>query len=79
MWEYKVIAGKYSLDGAEVMVENPLGTGSLQRILDHYSGEGFELSSSQFDHLNREAIILMKRPKGGAAVQAPPAEAQQEA
>lgn len=68
MWDYKVIAGRYSLDGADVVVENPLGRGTLQRILDHYGNEGFEMVSSHYDGINREIVIMLKRPRGGAAV-----------
>lgn len=70
MWDYKVIAGRYSLDGADVVVENPLGRGTLQRILDHYGGEGFEMVSSHYDGINREIVLMLKRPRGGAATAA---------
>lgn len=70
MWDYKVIAGRYSLDGADVVVENPLGRGTLQRILDHYGAEGFEMISSHYDGINREIVVLLKRPRGGAAATA---------
>ena len=70
MWDYKVIAGRYSLDGADVVVENPLGRGTLQRILDHYGSEGFEMVSSHYDGINRELVVLLKRPKGGVAAAA---------
>ena len=66
MFEYKVIAGTYAVDGAEVIVENPMGKGTLQRILDHYGKEGFELVSSHYDALNREIVLLLK--KGGAVM-----------
>jgi len=75
MWDYKVIAGRYALDGADVTVENPLGRGTLQRILDHYGAEGFELVSTHYDGINREVVLLLKRPKGGVAM-APMAVAQ---
>ncbi len=75
MWEYKVIAGSYSLDGAEVVVENPLGRGTLQRILDHYGAEGFELASTNYDNINKEIVMLLKRPKGGVAMQPAPVAA----
>lgn len=68
MWDYKVIAGRYALDGADVTVENPLGRGTLQRILDHYGAEGFELVSTHYDGINREVVLLLKRPKGGVAM-----------
>lgn len=71
MWEYKVIAGVYSLDGADVVVENPLGRGTLQRILDHYGSEGFELASTHYDNINKELVVLLKKPKGGVVVQQP--------
>ncbi len=77
MWEYKVIAGVYSLDGAEVVVENPLGRGTLQRILDHYGAEGFELASTHYDNINKELVMLLKRPKGGVAMQPAPYAAAQ--
>lgn len=77
MWEYKVIAGSYSLDGAEVVVENPLGRGTLQRILDHYGAEGFELASTNYDNINKEIVMLLKRPKGGVAMQGAPFAAAQ--
>lgn len=64
MWDYKVVAGRYSLDGADVIVENPLGKGTLQRILDHYGNEGFELVSTHYDGINREVVLLMKRARG---------------
>jgi hypothetical protein len=70
VWDYKVIAGRYSLDGADVVVENPLGRGTLQRILDHYGSEGFEMVSSHYDGINRELVVLLKRPRGGAAAAA---------
>lgn len=70
MWDYKVIAGRYSLDGADVVVENPLGRGTLQRILDHYGSEGFEMVSSHYDGINRELVVLLKRPRGGTAAAA---------
>lgn len=70
MWDYKVIAGRYSLDGADVVVENPLGRGTLQRILDHYGSEGFEMVSSHYDGINREIVLMLKRPRGGAAAAA---------
>ncbi len=70
MWDYKVIAGRYSLDGADVVVENPLGRGTLQRILDHYGAEGFEVISSHYDGINREIVLTLKRPRGGAATAA---------
>ena len=75
MWDYKVIAGRYSLDGADVMVENPLGKGTLQRILDHYGAEGFELSSTHYDNINRELVLLLKRPRGGVAAVVPAVQA----
>lgn len=70
MWDYKVIAGRYSLDGADVVVENPLGRGTLQRILDHYGNEGFEMVSSHYDGINRELVLLLKRPRGGTSAAA---------
>lgn len=63
MFEYKVIAGIYSVEGADVVVENPSGRGTLQRILDHYGREGFELVNTHYDNLNREIVLLLK--KGG--------------
>ena len=66
MFEYKVIAGTYAVDGSEVIVENPMGKGTLQRRLDHYGKEGFELVSSHYDSLNREIVLLLK--KGGAVM-----------
>lgn len=72
MWDYKVIAGRYSLDGADVVVENPLGRGTLQRVLDHYGNEGFEMVSSHYDGINREIVVLMKRPRGGVPSVAAP-------
>ncbi len=71
MWDYMVIAGTYSLDGSDVVVENPKGRGTLQRILDHYGSEGFELVSSHYDNLNREIVVMLKKPKGGAVTAAP--------
>lgn len=65
MWEYKVIAGRYAIDGADVVVENPLGRGTMQRILDHYTGEGFELMDTHFDNLNHEVILTLRKGKGG--------------
>ena len=53
MWDYKVISGKYSLENGEVAIENSLGKGTLQRILDHYGSEGYELTSSNYDNINR--------------------------
>lgn len=70
MWEYKVIAGRYAIDGSDVIVENPLGRGTMQRILDHYTGEGFELQSTHFDNLNHEVILTLRKPRGGAALAA---------
>ena len=67
MWDYKVVSGTYSLDGGDVVVENNLGRGTLQRVLDHYGSEGFDLVSSHYDPLNREVIILLKKPKPGFA------------
>ena len=81
MWDYMVVAGNYSLEGADVIVENPKGRGTLQRILDHYGSEGFEVVSSHYDNLNREIVVMLKKPKGGAVTQAPsgmPASAQAE-
>ena len=49
MSEYKVIAGRYQIDGSEVVITNPQGRGTLQGILDHYSGIGFELMDTQLD------------------------------
>jgi division protein CdvB (Snf7/Vps24/ESCRT-III family) len=86
VFEYKVIAGIYSVEGADVVVENPSGKGTLQRILDHYGREGFDLVSTHYDNLNREIVLLLK--KGGsvaaagmplAAAPAPEAEAEAEA
>ncbi|MGE0712533.1 MAG: hypothetical protein AB7N76_33130 [Planctomycetota bacterium] len=71
MAEYKVIAGRYQLDGADVVIENPLGRGTMQRILDHYTGEGFELVDSHFDSINREVILTLA--KGVARAAAAPA------
>ncbi|RMG15570.1 MAG: hypothetical protein D6731_08060 [Planctomycetota bacterium] len=65
MWDYKVVAGTYSLDGGDVVVENQLGRGTLQRILDHYGGEGFDLVSTHYDSINREIVLLLKKPRGG--------------
>ncbi len=67
MYDYKVIAGRYSVDGADVTIENPLGRSTLQRVLDHYGAEGFDLVSAHYDGINREAVLLMKRIKGGVA------------
>jgi len=71
VWEYKVVAGSYAVDGADVVVENPMGKGTLQRILDHYGNEGFELVSSHYDNINREVIMTLKKPKGGLVQVAP--------
>ena len=78
MFEYKVIAGIYSVEGAEVVVENPSGKGTLQRILDHYGREGFELVSTHYDNLNREIVLLLKKGQAvaAAATPAPAAEAE---
>lgn len=67
MWEYKVIAGRYAIEGSDVIVENPLGRGTMQRILDHYTGEGFELMDTHLDNLNHEVILTLRKPRGGAA------------
>lgn len=68
MWDYKVISGKYSLENGEVAIENSLGKGTLQRILDHYGSEGYELTSSNYDNINREIVLLLKRLKPGATL-----------
>lgn len=65
MWEYKVIAGQYAIEGSDVIVENPLGRGTMQRILDHYTGEGFELVDTHLDNLNHQIVITLRKPKGG--------------
>jgi hypothetical protein len=67
MWEYKVVSGTYSVDGANVFVKNPAGEGTLQQVLDHYGTERWELVSSHLDGVQREAVFVFKRPKGGAA------------
>lgn len=67
MWEYKVIAGHYAVEGSDVIVENPLGRGTMQRILDHYTGEGFELLDTHLDNLNHEIVLTLRKPKGGQA------------
>ena len=72
MWDYKVIAGIYALDGADLIVENPLGKGTLQRILDHYGSEGYELVSSHYDNINREVVVTLKRLKGAGTPAATP-------
>ncbi|MBL4848394.1 MAG: hypothetical protein JKY65_22975 [Planctomycetes bacterium] len=71
MWEYKVIAGQYAIEGSDVIVENPLGRGTMQRILDHYTGEGFELIDSHFDNLNHEVILTLRKGAGSAVASAP--------
>tara|TARA_R110002072_G_scaffold93673_1_gene207576 strand:- start:600 stop:971 length:372 start_codon:yes stop_codon:yes gene_type:complete len=65
MWEYKVIAGQYAIEGSDVIVENPLGRGTMQRILDHYTSEGFELLDTHLDNLNHEIVLTLRKPKGG--------------
>lgn len=65
MWEYKVIAGQYAIEGSDVIVENPLGRGTLQRILDHYTSEGFELMDTHLDNLNHEIVLTLRKSKGG--------------
>ncbi|MBI3725295.1 DUF4177 domain-containing protein [bacterium] len=75
MWEYKVVAGSYTVDGANVFVKNTAGEGTLQQILDHYGSDRWELVSSSLDNLNREVVIVFKRPKGGVAAMAAPSAA----
>ena len=75
MFEYKVVAGIYSVEGADVVVENPSGKGTLQRILDHYGREGFELVNTHYDNLNREIVLLLKKGAGVAGAPAMPAMA----
>jgi len=72
MWEYKVIAGQYAIEGSDVIVENPLGRGTMQRILDHYTSEGFELLDTHLDNLNHEIVLTLRKPKGGVVVAAAP-------
>lgn len=73
MFEYKVIAGKYQIDGSDVVVENPLGRGTMQRILDHYASEGFELIDTHFDNLNHELIMTLRKGQGVVMAAAPQA------
>jgi hypothetical protein len=76
MWEYKVIAGHYAIEGSDVIVENPLGRGTMQRILDHYTSEGFELLDTHLDNLNHEIVLTLRKGKGGAATVPAPMAAQ---
>ena len=71
MWEYKVIAGRYSLDGSDVVIENATGRTTLQKALTFYGKQGFEVIASNLDAINREAILTLKRPLSGAAASAP--------
>ena len=65
VWDYKVIAGTYELDGAELVIENPLGKGTLQRVLDHYGGEGVALGcGAELDRLDTETQGLILALKG---------------
>lgn len=73
MWEYKVIAGRYSLDGSDVVIENATGRTTLQKALTFYGKQGFEVIASSLDAINREAIVTLKRPLGGVALAAPTA------
>jgi hypothetical protein len=75
VWEYKVIAGRYSLDGSDVVVENATGRTTLQKALTYYGKEGYELIDSHLDAINREVVVTLKRPFGGAAVAPAPAHA----
>jgi hypothetical protein len=72
--EYKVIAGRYQIDGGDVVIENPMGRGTMQNILDHYSNEGFELVDSNFDNINHEVILTLCKG-ASVAVAAPSAAA----
>lgn len=67
MWDYKVVSGHYTVDGASVFLKNPAGEGTLQVVLDHYGSERWELVSTSFDNVHREVVLVFKRPKGGAA------------
>ena len=75
MSEYKVIAGRYQIDGSEVVITNPQGRGTLQGILDHYSGIGFELMDTQLDTVKHEIIVLLRKGAPLAAAAAPVAAA----
>ncbi len=75
MWDYKVVAGSYTVDGSNVYVKSPAGEGLLQQLLDHYGGERWELASSTLDSLNREVVLIFKKPRGGVAAAAPHAAA----
>lgn len=73
MWEYKVLAGAYFVDGGNVFIKNPAGEGSLQQALDHYGAERWELVSTHLDGVQREAVLVLKRLRAGAV--APPVAA----
>ena len=68
MWEYKVVAGTYSVDGANVFIKNPAGETTLQQALDHYGSERWELVSSHLDGVQREAVLVLKRARAGVAL-----------
>jgi hypothetical protein len=67
MWEYKVVTGHYAIDGANVLIKNPAGEGTLQQVLDHYGADRWELVSSTLDGVHREVVLMFKRPRGGVA------------
>jgi len=67
--EYKVIAGRYQIDGSEVVITNPQGRGTLQGILDHYAGIGFEVLDTQLDTVKHEIIVMLRK---GAPMAASP-------
>jgi hypothetical protein len=68
MWEYKVVTGTYSIDGASVIIKNPAGEGTLQQALDVYGADRWELVHVNLDGVQREAVLVLKRPKGGAGL-----------
>lgn len=66
MWDYKVIAGKYTVANGDVTIEIPgHQPAGLQSVLDHFGGLGFDLTSSNYDNMNREIVLLLKKPKDG--------------
>lgn len=69
MWDYMVLAGAYRLEGADLVIENQTqGRTTLQVFLEFYGREGFELVSTHFTP--GWAVVIMKRPQGGAAAPA---------
>lgn len=78
-WEYETFVGNFSFENGQFFIWANNQWFPLKDMLTHYGKQGFELTSTDFDHSENRLVFVFKKPVGGAPPMAAAAPAAYDA